>query len=132
MAIIAFSFAWAHLCLKVFNNIDHSLNSVVSGNNEKICKCYDISFLEEDLNPFWLSHSIIISFLILNKYFLTVPKFLTENSLNSFSETITPFLNSFDDAVTYMISLGKHDHVFQKDRALCLLCISDQNLLIYK
>ena len=38
---------------------------------------------------------------------------MTENSLNSSSETIIPFLNSFDDAVTYMNSLGKHDHVFQ-------------------
>jgi hypothetical protein len=65
----------------------------------------------------------------LYKYFLIVPNFSTENISNLFSDTITPFLNSFDNAVTNMIPLGKHGHVFQKGRALCLLCFSHQ---IYK
>ena len=108
------------------NNIDNSLYLMVSGNIDKICKCFDISFPQEDFNPFWLSHSVIISFYILYKHFVIVPSFSTENS---FSETISPYLNSFDNAVTYMISLGKNDHVFIKCRALCLLCFSHQ---IYK
>ena len=111
------------------NNIDYSLYLMVSGNIDKICNCFDISLLEEDFNPFWLSHSIIISFYILYKYFLIVPNFSTENTSNLFSEAITPFLHSFDNAVAYIIPLGKHGHVFEKGRALCLLCFSHQ---IYK
>ena len=111
------------------NNIDYSLYLMVSGNIDKICNCFDISLLEEDFNPFWLSHSIIISFYILYKYFLIVPNFSTENTSNLFSEAITPFLNSFHNAVTNIIPLGKHGHVFPKGRALCLLCFS---LQIYK